>query len=582
MKVHGFLSALARASEIAVCLCVLFASCAQVHVRKVTSKNDAKLEGFRYYLPRPFVVVKKEFPVVGDDYLVSGLVNDKGDLVELEGELKPELKGMFPTGIPANAIVLPAANPSRAAVTGGSQAATDNKAGGKDDAVKPPARFDVDADGKMLAGSKAEPNIVVASTTLVTVTVKVAKDAPLEVGPALEKIVLIPLKDDKPDTAKMLQFDAVPQPKKEKDKEGIYIAAIDPAKLAVGTSYSLGIRMTAKQTSMPAEPEALDRVFHRTAVDINVQGKAPPAKDEPAKDPAKDTTVMSKADVTTSGDPLTDPFVKLGNDVFDVLYLPDLDEQYAVSTSAGLGQINSQIGMENGWMVERANVQIDNREIGKFIFDKVDKVFDLATSLVAPGAAQASAAGDLAAKAKTPGAQAATDSPERKDARRVVLRVKYVRFATPGIYPILKRSEKPCCDVAPSYVLLPYRPFTVIAFNTRQQIQVELVSLKSDTPPDMNAVRAAIKNAFSDKKKFTFNEVVFSIETVEIKGTDKFQLACTLDTVGDKTKPIAQKALEQSVHDFVLKQIAGLEKYVSLVTIANYSEVAAKFKSGSP
>jgi hypothetical protein len=175
------------------------------------------------------------------------------------------------------------------------------------------------------------------------------------------------------------------------------------------------------------------------------------------------------------------------NDVFDVFYLPDFDEQYAVRVSAGLGKSSASVGLENGWMMEHATMEIDNVELGKFIFRNIEKFIDIGAAAASRGAAPAaSAAKQLTDKAKT-------QSLVPGEKPTVVLRVRYVANATPGLYPILKPKEsgnpgsvsiegnKP-----PTYVLIPFRPYTVLAFNVERQVLITLLNAAADRQPPPN------------------------------------------------------------------------------------------------
>jgi len=74
-------------------LAAFFQGCAYVRVRKVPSPLDYKewtdeqqrradaMEGFRFYLPRPFVNVIEPFPVATDIYIVNGIVSPDGQYV---------------------------------------------------------------------------------------------------------------------------------------------------------------------------------------------------------------------------------------------------------------------------------------------------------------------------------------------------------------------------------------------------------------------------------------------------------------------------------------------------------------------
>jgi len=164
------------------------------------------------------------------------------------------------------------------------------------------------------------------------------------------------------------------------------------------------------------------------------------------------------------------------NDYFDVIYLPDMDEQYAMEVRGGLGQANGQIGLENGWMMERAIVKLDNRELGKFIFSNIQKLIDLGVASINPSSL-------LPEKTTSPGADEAGIK-GLVDGKRVLLHIRYVVSATPGLYPILKSRETQNANATAGdpqedhqHVLLPFQPYTSIAFNVRKHLLIELVNV---------------------------------------------------------------------------------------------------------
>lgn len=587
--------------SIAILIIGFASGCADVVVRKVPADGGDNIRGYRYYLPRPYVVVKKEFPVVGEEYFVTGTIDENGDLIQFNKVTYPSLGDMFPSGIPFESVlsIEPAAPaPAPSGPVGSANAATDAGVAATPAPAAP--KFEADTATNFLQGSKADPAIVIPTTATATIAVKVAKDPAIEVTAGTGRVVLVPFKDGTPDTGSAVTIDETKTvTEKKTGVEGSYEATVSRSKLTPGAFYAIGWRATAKITSNPPnEQQPIDRVFYRTTADLSVQGTVPkpaePKKDEPKKDNSAGT--LTTASATTAGDPLTDPFVKLGNDLFDVLYLPDFSEQYAVESRAGLGVVNSQIGFENGWMVERAHVQIDNRELGKFVFENLSKALDLALSLVAPGAPQAKSAAE-ALKGQAAKAQTATDA-TKEALRTVVLRVKNVSFATPGIYPILKNIEQASkcnADPAQSYVLRSYRPFTVVAFNVRRQVQIELVSPRSDAGPkkngalgdaDFEAVQPAIVTGLEGS---TFEvsvggtAITFTVKSVAATRSttdqNRVKVECTLDVAPNPTISVPPKVIETQLADHSKERLTGKTgKFLLDPVVKNADEIQAKFK----
>jgi hypothetical protein len=180
-----------------------------------------------------------------------------------------------------------------------------------------------------------------------------------------------------------------------------------------------------------------------------------------------------------------------------------------------------------------------------------------------------SASESLAAVAR---AQAARD-----ESRRVLLRVRHVAYATPGIYPILKSHEKPSkCTDAPDYVLLPYRPFTVIAFNVRRQVQVELVTPRSGDERDpgkkdngddatFKPVKSAIESHVKgkefeftvDSKKARFRVLEAVASRLSMQGANAIEVACKLERLDKTGARIRMNVLEDELNKFLKEQKPG-------------------------
>jgi len=83
-------------------LCAATIGCAEVKIRKIPASVNYQdwrngdqaradnIPGFRYYLPRPYVAVKQEFPVAGDDFLVAGTIGNNGEVVSVSSASIPQ------------------------------------------------------------------------------------------------------------------------------------------------------------------------------------------------------------------------------------------------------------------------------------------------------------------------------------------------------------------------------------------------------------------------------------------------------------------------------------------------------------
>lgn len=185
----------------------------------------------------------------------------------------------------------------------------------------------------------------------------------------------------------------------------------------------------------------------------------------------------TKGLLQTAGDPATDPRVDLHNPLFDIIHLPDFEEQYAVRVSGGLGKGSLQLGLENGWMVERAAAEVDNTELGKFIYRNIDKATDLAI-----GAAKVALG--------LPPVVASPEEQSGESSRGVLLRIVVLTEAQPGTYPFLKLSEtakdfaanqRSGPSDASAYVHLACPPDTRVSYNAVRRVRIELVSLEPES-----------------------------------------------------------------------------------------------------
>lgn len=196
---------------------------------------------------------------------------------------------------------------------------------------------------------------------------------------------------------------------------------------------------------------------------------------------------------------------------FDIAYLPDFEEQYAVKTTTGLGNVRVAVNMGQGWSLQGLDALTDNSELNKRIFGLIDE----ATKL---GKAAASAALGLppgVASMITP--QAGEELPEAAAGTPVTLRLVVVHYAAKGLYPVLKPRElqqrtvsgaasyqyavdctsagvpKPASLYSPQELMkgqreldesirsmtIPRYPYQYISFNTFQYIAIEAVTPSS-------------------------------------------------------------------------------------------------------
>lgn len=161
---------------------------------------------------------------------------------------------------------------------------------------------------------------------------------------------------------------------------------------------------------------------------------------------------------------------------FNILWLPDFDEQYVVSAKAGLGNAGVVLGFGQGWSLQALEATVDNSALAKPLLDFYSGTLGALQKL-----ATAKIEAPLGALAGGPqSASAATF----KGGTRVSVKVTKVRIVAPGLYPILKPKEAASVHLDTDQakrILAPVQPLTNIAFNTYDVIVIEAARSTGDS-----------------------------------------------------------------------------------------------------
>jgi len=129
---------------------------------------------------------------------------------------------------------------------------------------------------------------------------------------------------------------------------------------------------------------------------------------------------------------------------FDIVYLPDFDEQYVVTSQAGLGNAKVQMNLGQGWSLQGFDSLVDNSELNRRIFDLIDTSIRIAKQAAGafmgglPGLAGAALG---PAGAILPHERAALAKEEPVPGTPVLLKIVVVHYAAKGLYPIIKPRE---------------------------------------------------------------------------------------------------------------------------------------------
>ena len=120
---------------------------------------------------------------------------------------------------------------------------------------------------------------------------------------------------------------------------------------------------------------------------------------------------------------------------FDVAYLPDFEEQYAVVAKAGLGNAQVAVNMGQGWSLQGLDALTDNSELNRRIFALIDEATALGKA--AAGAALGLPPGAMGLIAPQSGTELKANEPGTP----VTLRLIVVHYAAKGVYPVIKPRE---------------------------------------------------------------------------------------------------------------------------------------------
>jgi hypothetical protein len=277
-------------------------------------------------------------------------------------------------------------------------------------------------------------------------------------------------------------------------------ALVNPA-LAGGTQKSMGpISIDATQvaaTGAHMEPQG-------ASATNKASGSTTPTGNQT---PATDTSKKPSGNGTPSGDqpqPATDTSsttggiltYKVTNDnqafavtplprFFEILWLPDFDEQYVVAARAGFGSASATVNMGQGWSLQGLDAKVDNSAIVKPLLSWYSSTLDALSKLTT-----AKIEGPLAALSGKPqGAAAGGKAPTAKTAFQagtpLTVKITQARVVAPGLYKILKPKEiaalKGLSTDDAKRILAPNPPLTDIAFNTYDVLVIEAARPSGDS-----------------------------------------------------------------------------------------------------
>jgi len=253
-------------------------------------------------------------------------------------------------------------------------------------------------------------------------------------------------------------------------EEGSLFGTVENGLVQVSLGDLLGDRLGNKTLKIPVQAAVKGSGKPGAGELVSDDGPGPGIEEttdsDTETDEDSDQKIYTKAQGTLSWDPSV-PRQEDVSDLFKILYLPDLDETRVIRPKAGIGQANLGVALGPGDTLNRFQLDIDNTALGEFLIDTARDFVTIAKEI-----AQKSALGALVSDAEA----------EALEGRAVELHYRYVGYATPGVYPILKSEEYKDISVRgvpldPLLIPAEY-PYTRVAFKVRRVLQFELKSLQ--------------------------------------------------------------------------------------------------------
>ncbi len=129
---------------------------------------------------------------------------------------------------------------------------------------------------------------------------------------------------------------------------------------------------------------------------------------------------------------------------FDIVYLPDFEEQYSVYSFAGLGNAQFALNLGQGWSLQGFNSLTDNSELNKRMYDLIDTSIQAAKTAASAylGIPPIPTSPGITSLIKPQsGREMKTDEKGSTPGTAVSLKIVVVHYAAKGLYPIIKPRE---------------------------------------------------------------------------------------------------------------------------------------------
>ena len=248
-----------------------------------------------------------------------------------------------------------------------------------------------------------------------------------------------------------------------------------------------------------AAPQTALSAGTTSAKDGGAATDAAPGKGAGGPDGGSGTGVTADLSSTSNG------LVELPGSPFDIVYLPDFDEQYAVKVDGKFSNADLKMALGNGWMLSSVDEQLENGALGQFLMDQIGKTLDVVRSLggMKLGLPSSTATTPSApVTALSAGGNAGAPSPP--PVVHVLVRVRTITYVVPGLYPVLKPQELVSCRESMCGDIMPFHKRTERFFEV---VRVDAAGAPAPQPagagPD-----STLKKRVSDLLKATKVDVV--------------------------------------------------------------------------
>lgn len=223
---------------------------------------------------------------------------------------------------------------------------------------------------------------------------------------------------------------------------------------------------------------------------------------------------------------------------FDIVYMPDFEEQYAISSLSGLGNAQFALNLGQGWSLQGFNSLTDNSELNKRMYDLID------TSINVAKTAASAYMGGIPLPELPPGsekifelqsgAESLADDKDSRPHTPVSLKIVVVHYAAKGLYPVIKPRELQERTVAATK--------GSGVFNLIMDLFRSVPFFMASSDYDPNAIRRAQQSIENETGKFTvprypyqyisFN--TFRYMAIEVIKTDTKPFEILYDKTGTK------------------------------------------------